>query len=63
MADVGERVSSRAQMRGCMQDFFGRLPRAERKSAIKDGGASEFELLAMGKSFGRSAERLRGMSV
>ena len=63
-ADVGERVSSRAQMRGgCMQDFFGRLPRAERKSAIKDEGASELELLAMGKSFGRSAERLRGMSV
>ena len=30
-ADVGERESSRAQMRGCMQDFFGRLPRAERK--------------------------------
>ena len=41
-----------------MQDFFGRLPRVKRKSAIKDEVA-----FSNGEIFGAAEERLSGMSV
>ena len=55
---VGHFASWSHCARGCMQDFFGRLPRAKRKSAIKD----ELLPFSNGEIFG-AAERLSGMSV